>query len=101
MRTNVNGSTVKFPTIGKGVSQVRTPQTDVVPLNTTFGSVTATMTDYAGAEYSDIFSTEAKVNFDERQELAQVVGKAIEEEDQIIIDVMEETIRALQLLIQL
>ena len=89
MRTNVNGSTVKFPTIGKGVSQVRTPQTDVVPLNTSFGSVTATMTDYIAAEYSDIFD-QAKVNFDERQELAQVVGKAIaRREDQIIIDVME------------
>ena len=89
MRTNVSGSTVKFPTIGKGVSSVRTPQTDVVPLNTTFGTVTATMTDYIAAEYSDIFD-QAKVNFDERSELTQVVGKAIaRREDQIIIDVME------------
>ena len=38
MRTNVQGSTVKFPKIGKGVSQIRTPQTDVVPLNTDFSS---------------------------------------------------------------
>ena len=60
MRTNVNGSTVKFPTIGKGVSQVRTPQTDVVPLNTTFGSVTATMTDYIVFLNIAIFSTKQK-----------------------------------------
>ena len=89
MRTNVEGSTVKFPKIGKGTAQVRTPQTDVVPLNTSFSTVSATMTDYIAAEYSDIFDQQ-KVNFDERQELAQVVGKAIaRREDQIIIDVME------------
>ena len=88
MRSNVTGSTVKFPKVGKGVAQVRTPQTDIVPLNTDFSQVTATMTDYIAAEYSDIFN-QAKVNFDERQELAQVVGKAIaRREDQIIIDVM-------------
>ena len=46
MRTNVQGSTVKFPKIGKGVSQIRTPQTDVVPLNTDFSTVTATMQDF-------------------------------------------------------
>ena len=89
MRTNVEGSTVKFPKIGKGTAQIRTPQTDVVPLNTSFSTVTATMENYIAAEYSDIFD-QAKVNFDERQELAQVVGKAIaRREDQIIIDVME------------
>ena len=89
MRSNVTGSTVKFPKVGKGVASVRTPQTDVVPLNTDFSQVTATMTDYIAAEYSDVFN-QAKVNFDERQELAQVVGKAIaRREDQIIIDVME------------
>ena len=89
MRTNVEGSTVKFPKIGKGTAQIRTPQTDVVPLNTSFSTVTASMENYIAAEYSDIFD-QAKVNFDERQELAQVVGKAIaRREDQIIIDVME------------
>ena len=89
MRIYVEGSTVKFPKIGKGTAQIRTPQTDVVPLNTSFSTVTATMENYIAAEYSDIFD-QAKVNFDERQELAQVVGKAIaRREDQIIIDVME------------
>ena len=46
------------------------------------------MTDYVAAEYSDIFNQQ-KVNFDERQELAQVVGNAIgRREDQIIIDAL-------------
>ena len=42
------------------------------------------------AEYSDVFN-QAKVNFDERQELAQVVGNAIgRREDQIIIDALKQ-----------
>jgi hypothetical protein len=46
------------------------------------------MQDFVAAEYSDIFNQQ-KVNFDERQELAQVVGNAIgRREDQIIIDAL-------------
>jgi hypothetical protein len=44
------------------------------------------MSDYNAAEYSDIFH-QAKVNFDERQELVQVVSKAIGRRmDQLILD---------------
>ena len=32
-RTGVVGSTVNFPKVGKGQASVRTPGTDVVPLN--------------------------------------------------------------------
>ena len=46
MRTGVEGSTAKFPILAKGSASVRTPSTDVVPLNGTFSSVTATLTDY-------------------------------------------------------
>ncbi len=35
-RTNVEGSIVKFPKIGKGTATVRVPQTDVTPLNVTY-----------------------------------------------------------------
>ena len=85
-RTNVEGSTVKFPKIGKGTASVRVPQTDVVPLNVTYAQVTATMTDYIAAEYSDIFNQQ-RVNFNERQELVQVVSGAIGRRmDQVIID---------------
>ena len=55
-RTNVEGNQVKFPKIGKGTATVRVPQTDVTPLNVTYSQVTATMSDYIAAEYSDIFS---------------------------------------------
>lgn len=87
-RMNVEGNQVKFPKIGKGTATVRVPQTDVTPLNVTYSQVTATMSDYIAAEYSDIFH-QAKVNFDERRELVQVVGNAIGRRmDQLIIDAL-------------
>jgi hypothetical protein len=67
-------NTVKFPKIGKGVATVRVPQTDVTPLNVTYSQVTATMSDYIAAEYSDIFH-QSHINFDERRELVEVVSK--------------------------
>jgi len=87
-RNNVEGNQVKFPKIGKGTATVRVPQTDVTPLNVTYSQVTATMSDYIAAEYSDIFSQQ-KVNFDERRELVQVVGAAIGRRmDQLVIDAL-------------
>jgi hypothetical protein len=87
-RTGVAGNTVKFPTIGKGVAKLRVPQTDVTPLNVTYGQVTATMEDYIAAEYSDIFQ-QSHINFDERSELVQVVSKSIARRmDQIMIDAL-------------
>ena len=88
MRTGVVGDTVKFPKVGKGQATVRIPQTEVVPINAAFSSVSVTLTDYTAAEYSDIFNQQ-KVNFDERQELAQVVGNAVgRREDQVLIDAL-------------
>jgi len=87
-RTSVEGNQVKFPKIGKGTATVRVPQTDVTPLNVTYSQVTATMSDFIAAEYSDIFSQQ-KVNFDERRELVQVVGAAIGRRmDQLVIDAL-------------
>jgi len=87
-RTNVQGNTVKFPKIGKGVATVRVPQTDVTPLNVQYNQVSASMTDYIAAEYSDIFQ-QSHINFDERRELVQVVSKSIARRlDQICIDAM-------------
>ena len=88
LRSGVSGNTYKFPKLGKGSATVRIPQTDVTPLNVTYSQVTATMSDYNAAEYSDIFH-QAKVNFDERSELVQVVSKAIGRRlDQLIIDAL-------------
>lgn len=89
MRTGVVGNTVNFPKIGKGQATLRNPGTDVVPLNTSFTSVNVSMEDYNASEYSDIF-LQTKINFDERRELAQVVGSAIgRRQDQIIIDAID------------
>ena len=88
MRTGVVGSTANFPNVGKGQATVRTPQTDVVPLNTSFGTTSVSLTDYNASEYSDVFNQQ-KVNFDERRELASVVGNAIgRRQDQVIIDAL-------------
>jgi hypothetical protein len=88
-RRGVEGSTVKFPKVGRGVATVRVPQTDVTPLNVGFSSVTLTLADFNAAEYSDIFS-QAKVNFDERQELVQVVAGAMgRRQDQMILDALD------------
>ncbi len=89
LRTGVVGSTAKFPKVGKGVASVRTPQTDVIPLNTSFSQATATIVDYAAPEYTDVFNQQ-KVNFSERSELVQVVSKAIGRRiDQSIIDALD------------
>jgi hypothetical protein len=87
-RRGVEGSTVKFPKVGRGVATPRVPQTDVTPLNVGFSQVTLTLGDWNAAEYSDIFS-QAKVNFDERQELVQVVASAMgRRQDQMILDAL-------------
>lgn len=87
-RANVEGSTVKFPILAKGTASVRSPGTQVTPVGADFSSVTATMVDYSASEYSDIFN-QAKVNFDERAELAEMLGKAIaRREDQVVIDAL-------------
>jgi N4-gp56 family major capsid protein len=87
-RRGVEGSTVKFPKVGRGVATPRITQTDVTPLNVGFSNVTCTLQDWNAAEYSDIFS-QAKVNFDERQELVQVLGNAIgRRQDQLILDAL-------------
>ena len=87
-RSGVEGNQVKFPKIGKGTATVRVPQTDVTPLNVSYSQVTATMSDFIAAEYSDIFNQQ-KVNFDERRELVQVVAGAIGRRmDQLVIDAL-------------
>lgn len=87
-RRGVEGSVVKFPKVGRGTATLRVPQTDVTPINASFSQVTLTLQDWNAAEYSDIFS-QAKVNFDERQELVQVVANAVgRRQDQMIIDAL-------------
>lgn len=87
-RRGVEGSTVKFPKVGKGVATARVPQSDITPMNVGFSTVTCTLQDWNAAEYSDIFN-QAKVNFDERNELVKVVANAIgRRQDQLILDAL-------------
>jgi len=85
---SVEGSIVKFPTIGKGTASIRVPQTDVTPMSVSYNSVQATMQDFIAAEYSDIFN-QAKINFQDRSELVQVIGGAIGRRmDQVVLDAL-------------
>ncbi len=86
---SIEGDTVKFNKLGKGVASVRTPQSDVVPMSLAYSLVTATMTDYIAAEYSDIFN-QSHVGFNDRQELVSAVGNAIGRRmDQVVIDALD------------
>ena len=68
---------------------MRTPQTEVTPMNLTYSFVTATMTDYIASEYSDIFN-QSHVSFSDRSELSQAVGNAIGRRlDQVVIDALD------------
>ena len=88
-RDAAGASTVKFPKLGSGVATVRTPQSDVVPISATYSVATATMADYGAFEYSDIFN-QSHVNFNDRQELVQLVGNAIGRRmDQVVIDALD------------
>jgi hypothetical protein len=87
-RMGVVGSTVQFPKIGKGVAGLRIPQTDVTPLNVAHTNVSASLSDYAAPEYTDIFD-QSHVNYEERSELVQVVAGAIgRRADQIKLDAL-------------
>ncbi len=57
-RRGVEGSTVRFPKVGRGVATARVTQTDVTPMNVGFSTVTCTLGDWNAAEYSDIFKEE-------------------------------------------
>ena len=87
-RTGVVGSTVQFPKMASAQAQVHVPQSEVTALNITHSNVTATLSDYAAPEYTSVFDQQ-KVNYDERQELVQTLGKAIgRRADQIILDAL-------------
>lgn len=89
LRTGVGGSTYRFPKMGKGTATPRIPQTDVVPMNIAHTKATATLEDWNAPEYTDIFN-QAKVNYDEKEELAFVIASAIgRREDQLILDALD------------
>ncbi len=87
-RGNVVGDTYNFRLMGKGQGHKRSGSSSlVVPMDITHGLPAATLEDWEHPEYTDIFD-QATVNFDEKNQLATTIGKAMgRTEDQIIIDV--------------
>ncbi|PCH98499.1 MAG: hypothetical protein COB84_01930 [Rhodobacteraceae bacterium] len=86
IRTGVVGESYKFTRMGKGVANQKASQADVTPMDISHDRQTANMANWLAPEYTDIFD-QAEVNFEEKQELAQTIAKAISRrEDQIIID---------------
>ena len=88
LRTNVTGDAYKFTRMGSGLANQKATQADVTPMDISHGRQTATLENWNAPEYTDIFD-QAEVNFDEKQELAKTIAKALaRREDQIIIDAM-------------
>jgi hypothetical protein len=89
VKSGVVGNQHRFPTLSRGIATPRVPQTDVVPMGVTHARVTATLSDWNAAEYTDVFDQQ-KNNVDERQALAAVIANAIgRREDQLIIAVWD------------
>lgn len=88
LRTGVTGESYKFARMGKGIANQKATQADVTPMDITHARQTATMSNWNAPEYTDIFD-QAEVNFDEKQELAQTIAKAIgRREDQLVINAL-------------
>jgi len=88
VRTGVTGDAYKFTRMGKGLANQKATQADVTPMDVGHSRQTANLENWNAPEYTDIFD-QAEVNFDEKQELAITIAKALtRREDQIIIDAM-------------
>ena len=87
-RYGVVGSTVQFPKMAKGAATLRIPQSDIVPLNIVASNVSASLSDFVAAEYTDVFD-QSHVNYNERQELVYTLSTAIgRRADQIKLDAL-------------
>ena len=86
LRTGITGDAYKFTRMGSGLANQKATQADVTPMDISHGRQTALMQNWNAPEYTDIFD-QAEVNFDEKQELAKTIAKALaRREDQIIMD---------------
>lgn len=89
IRTGVKGEAYKFTRMGSGLANQKASQADVTPMDIEHSRQTANMENWNAPEYTDIFD-QAEVNFDEKQELAKTIAKALSRrEDQIILDSIE------------
>lgn len=89
VKTGVIGSSAQFRRATRGQATPRVPQTDVRPMNTGYGSSTATIGDWNAAEYTDVFDQQ-KTNIQERPIVAANIAGAIgRREDQMILDALD------------
>ena len=74
-RSNVEGTEVKWPIIGRSRMVPKTHRADVLPANVPYDRPTSTMSDWHIAEFTDVFE-DVKTNVDERKELAKTFALA-------------------------
>ena len=85
----VNGSSVKFQKVAKGSANTKARHAEVVAMDLSHTTASATLTDYYAADYVDKLD-ELKVNIDERQVIAQSAAYALgRKTDDVIIDVLK------------
>lgn len=89
IRNNVVGDTYKFRRMGKGLANQKSTADLVTPMDVDHEFKTATLSNWNAPEYTDIFD-QAEVNFDEKNELANVIAGALGRRcDQLVIDAMD------------
>lgn len=89
VRNNVTADTYKFRKMGKGLANQKSTADLVTPMDVSHSFAVATLQNWNAPEYTDIFD-QAEVNFDEKQELSQVVAGALgRRSDQLCIDALD------------
>ena len=88
-RNNVVGDTYKFRAMGKGLANQKATSAAVTAMGVGHSFSVATLANWNAPEFTDIFDA-AEVNFDEKQELAEVIAGALgRRSDQLIIDALD------------
>jgi hypothetical protein len=94
VKNGVIGSTHKFFKAGSGVATEHNRGNDVVAMNASRDSATATLTDWDAFDYVDLLDIN-KLSFDEKKVIANSTALAMgRREDQLIIDALEDAIVA-------
>ena len=89
IRNNVVGDTYKFRKIGKGLANQKSTSDLITPMDAAHTMQTATLGNWNAGEYTDIFDQQ-EVNFDEKQELAELIAGALgRRTDQLIVDALD------------
>jgi len=88
-RDNVVGVDTRFPVMGRGTATLRTAsQVKLQLMNVAHSRVTCTLAGYNASEMTDIWD-QTLINYDEKNELAQVIAGGLgRRKDQIIIDAL-------------